>query len=72
MINDALSIVGRSISSAVLWFETLISSIDAVDIVMGSIILGVVGRRLLKPIFGEISDEVVDAKLRREHRKDGE
>ena len=56
MIDSVLSLLGRSIASAVLLFEKTVIAMDAFDIVTIAIILGIVGRRLLKPIFGGGSD----------------
>lgn len=52
MIDKVLGIIGQSISHAVIWFERVIIAMDAFDIVTIGVILGIVGRRLLKPIFG--------------------
>lgn len=57
MIIDVLAIFGRSITSAVEWFEKTVTAMGAFDIVAIGIILGIVGRRLLKPIFGSAGSD---------------
>lgn len=62
MIIDVLSIFGSSIASAVEWFEKTAMAMGAFDIVTIGIIVGIVGKRLLKPIFGSAGSDTAKKK----------
>lgn len=57
MIKDILAILGNSIASAVVWLEKTVMAMGAFDIVSIGIIVGIVGRRLLKPVFGSAGSD---------------
>lgn len=57
MVVDVLAMIGQSVAVAVEWFERFVSAMGAFDIVLVAIVVGMIGRRLLKPIFGSAGSD---------------
>lgn len=57
MVVEVLAMIGRSVAVAVEWFEKSVTAMGAFDMVLVSIVVGMVGRRLLKPVFGSAGSD---------------